>query len=387
MSPTGGFHDRPFDEGTLTKLRLFQLYTREWLPVFLSKPDSSWKELHLYDFFAGPGTDSAGNPGSPLLFLEELRHVRSLPGWPRLSVSAHFFDEDASNIQALRHRALAYFEALPDVSLDVQPLNFAASFVSARRVLARRNAAKLVLIDQCGVDFVSDDLFKELISFPTCDTLFFVSSSTLHRFRDHPAIKQKIARPDDYYHVHRKVADYYRTLIPPSVRYFLGGFSIKKGPNIYGVIFGSGHPLGMDKFLRVAWRTDELNGEADFDINRDDCGPLLSSLLPPTKITAFESDLESRIRSGLVKTEADVISVCFEHGVRRQHSESVLKTLKAEGVIDCSFRVPDIDRLREPRNIQIRRPLRRPVAPRTASRILPRCLAASVCRRQRSVGR
>jgi three-Cys-motif partner protein len=353
MSRSGGFHDRSFDDGTLTKLRLFQLYTREWLPVFLSKPDPSWKELHLYDFFAGPGTDSAGNPGSPLLFLEELRRVGSLPGWPRITVSAHFFDEDAGKVQVLREKAVAYSDALPSVSLEVERLHFAASFASARRVLARRDAAKLVLIDQFGVDFVSDDLFKELISFPTCDTLFFISSSTLHRFRDHPAIKQKIARPDDYYHVHRKVVDYYRTLIPPSVRYFLGGFSIKKGSNIYGVIFGSAHPLGMDKFLRVAWRADELNGEADFDINRDDCGPLLSNLLPPTKITAFESELASRIRSGLVKTEADVIAVCFEHGVKRQHSESVLKALKAEGTIDCGFRVPDLDRLKEPRTIQL----------------------------------
>jgi hypothetical protein len=34
---TGGFHEKPFDEGTLTKLEIFQLYTREWLPVFLSR--------------------------------------------------------------------------------------------------------------------------------------------------------------------------------------------------------------------------------------------------------------------------------------------------------------------------------------------------------------
>ena len=126
------------------------------------------------------------------------------------------------------------------------------------------------------MDYVSDETFKELVGFPTCDVLFFVSSSTLYRFREHPAIKQKVTRPDDYYHVHRAVADYYRALIPPAHRYFLGQFLIKKDPNIYGVIFGSAHPLGMDKFLRVAWQTDSINGEADFDINRDDCGPLFS---------------------------------------------------------------------------------------------------------------
>jgi hypothetical protein len=95
-----------------------------------------------------------------------------------------------------------------------------------------------------------------LVTFPTCDFLFFLSSSTLHRFHDHPAIKQKIARPDDYYQVHRVVLDYYRGLLPDPAALYLAPFSIKKGANIYSVIFGSAHPLGMDKFLQVAWKKD-----------------------------------------------------------------------------------------------------------------------------------
>jgi len=69
--PTGDFHNRPFDEGTLTKLQVFELYAREWLPVFLSPEHPLHKELHLFDFFAGPGADSAGVPGSPLRQLHE----------------------------------------------------------------------------------------------------------------------------------------------------------------------------------------------------------------------------------------------------------------------------------------------------------------------------
>jgi three-Cys-motif partner protein len=307
----------------------------------------------VYDFFAGPGTDSVGTSGSPLLLLEELRAVRAQPGWAQMKIVAHFFDEDSHKIEALRVKTQEYSVDLSDAALEIEPVQFAESFARARRVLADKDSAKLVLIDQYGVDFVSDEVFRELLSFPTCDLLFFISSSTLHRFRDHPAIKQKIKRPDDYYHVHRAAVDYYRTLIPPRLRYFLGGFSIKKGANIYGVIFGSAHPLGMDKFLSVAWRTDALNGEADFDINRDDCGPLLSNLLPPTKVTAFQIDLTNRIRSAAVKNEADVIAVCFAHGVKRQHAEAVLNDLKADGTIACGFRVPDITRLKQPRVIQL----------------------------------
>lgn len=347
------FHQRPFDEGTLTKLQLFRLYARQWLPVFLSRPEPRWPALHLYDFFAGPGSDANGTPGSPLLLLEELRRVQGLPGWPSVKVAAHFFDESEAKIAALRTAVVGPSQRVPGAALDIEVRPFESAWPLARPILRDPESAKLVLIDQYGVDYVSDEVFREVISFPTCDMLFFISSSTLYRFRDHPAIKQRITRPDDYYHVHRAVTNYYRGLVPADQRYFLGRFSIKKGTNIYGVIFGSSHPRGMDKFLEVAWAADSINGEADFDINRDDCGPLFSQLVRPTKIMAFESELAERLRSGVITNEGDVIDLCFQHGVKRQHSASVLKALKAEGAIECDFRVPDITRLREPRPITL----------------------------------
>lgn len=109
----------------------------------------------------------------------------------------------------------------------------------------------------------------------------------------------------------------------------------------------------MDKFLNVAWKTDGINGEADFDINRDNFGPL-SSLLPATKVSAFEADLEAQIRSGEVENEADVIDVCYRHGVKRQHAATVLTRLKAHRIIDCEFRVPDVKQLQRPRTVRLR---------------------------------
>jgi len=44
--PAADFHDKPFDEGTLTKLQIFELYAREWLPVFLSGKDIWRTEVH-----------------------------------------------------------------------------------------------------------------------------------------------------------------------------------------------------------------------------------------------------------------------------------------------------------------------------------------------------
>ena len=216
-------------------------------------------------------------------------------------------------------------------------------------------AAKLVFIDQTGVRHVTDEVYLELVRASACDFLFFISSSTLDRFHDHRAIKQRIDRPVDYHHVHRAALKYYRSLLPKGKRYFLAPFSIKKGSNIYGIIFGSAHPLGIDKFLQVAWGKDEISGEADFDINRENFRPGEIPLFPemrPSKITAFETELEGLLRDGSLSNELDVMQVCFDHGVKRQHAAPVLKKLKTEGVIHLDFRVPDIRRIDRPRTIR-----------------------------------
>ncbi len=65
-----GFHKKQFDTGTLLKLAIFRGYISQWLPVFLSrfiKP-----RVCIYDFFAGPGGDLDGRPGSPIIIKDEV---------------------------------------------------------------------------------------------------------------------------------------------------------------------------------------------------------------------------------------------------------------------------------------------------------------------------
>jgi len=73
------------------------------------------------------------------------------------------------------------------------------------------------------------------------------------------------------YHVHRAACAYFAKRAPADV--YLGRFSIKKRGNIYGLIFGSRHLLGIGKFLDVAWDCDEIAGEANFDIERENVAP------------------------------------------------------------------------------------------------------------------
>jgi three-Cys-motif partner protein len=74
-------HRDPFDEGTQDKLDLYRGYLREWLPVFLNQPNIS--TINIFDFFAGPGSDVDGKPGSPIIAHQEICSA------PNIHKSAH----------------------------------------------------------------------------------------------------------------------------------------------------------------------------------------------------------------------------------------------------------------------------------------------------------
>ncbi len=349
------FHNSPFSEETLTKLEIFQLYTREWLPVFLSKPEPLFPEIHLFDFCAGPGRDSNGNPGSPLRLINELKIYKNLPGFTKAKIFLHLYDANERAIALLLENIKQPATTIPGVNIEIDTVAFKEAFKKNLPIFMNKKAAKLVFIDQFGVGMVTDDIFKSLTDFPACDFLFFIASSTLNRFHDHQAIKQKISRPEDPYHVHRAVLDYFKQLLQRGSKYFLGAFSIKKAPNIYGLIFGSSHPLGIDKFLQVAWKKDSVTGEANFDIDRDKIVPgelyLDMEIMRPTKVSVFEEDLEKHLRDQTIEDESSVLRICYEHGVTPQHAERVLKKLKTEGFIKIDFRVPNVRRRSDPKRI------------------------------------
>lgn len=353
------FHDKPYDAGTLAKLRIFELYAQEWIPVFLAPREPKFAEVHIFDFFSGPGRDSAGVHGSPLRILDQLRGYqrKGLAGWNKIRIVVHLFDEDSEKIAQLGTILDADEWVIPGVEIDLKPLAFKDALAAHQNLLSNRSIAKLLIIDQCGVDEVSDEVFKQLIGFPRTDFIFFLSSSTLYRFRDHPAIKQKIERPEDSYEVHRAAVDYYRKLIPADEKVYLGPFSIRKRSNIYGLIFGSRHPLGIHKFLQVAWTTDEIAGEANFDIERENISPgegiLPLEVMRPNKVREFEDALEAALRTGDMESEADVVRFCIETGMTSKHSAPVLKKLKAEGAIEIDFRVPDVKKMKSPRSIRL----------------------------------
>ena len=329
--PTRDLHDKPFDAATITKLRIYQSYIQAWLQVFLHAARFRACRLQFYDFFAGPGEDERGQQGSPLILLNELLTEKATLGARDHSVTIFFNDRDQKKIAALK-------QTCAERSLPWQPrfetLEFADAF---RKVKAELGAApSLVFIDQNGLKHVTPAVFAALAAAQTTDFIFFTASSFKHRFGD--LLAPEITLPDDvsYLTVHRALADEYRRLAPPHV--FVGHFSIRKDSNIYGLIFGTHHWVGMLKFLEIAWRLDRNCGEADYELEQEtqqgwidfDSG---TPAYAKRKLEVFQEELANRVRAREFRTDGDVALHCLTSGFLPRAAKPLYRALRKSGVL------------------------------------------------------
>lgn len=329
-------HRTRFDETTESKLKLFRLYLREWLPVFLASRGSS-RPVNIFDFFAGPGRSVTGQPGSPQLIAEEIRPYYRAAGGREINL---FFNEKDGRKLAELKSFLGPMMSRAPAAVHFANLDFAEAFEQWHPRMPR--AANLLFLDQSGVRHITEEIFEALLELDCTDFLFFIASSTFHRFGQHPSFKryfetEKI-NPDSYTDVHRAVRGYYRALVPPGMEYYLAPYSLKKGSNIYGLIFGTHHPLGAMKFLRKTWSLDEQRGEANFDIDDDrieeDRPFLFDALNKPTKLAVFEADLRTAILGGQLETDRDVSLFALESGCLGRHARDVVLKMRAEGLLE-----------------------------------------------------
>ena len=342
--PIRNLHQKPFDEGTQDKLELYREYLREWLPVFINSQYID--ALQIFDFFAGPGIDRDGNPGSPAITCDEIRNVLSLKGKHCQKIKAYFNEYVRDKFNGL----LTYIEdqkhALPQVEFATMQKDFHSAFKKWEPVMHGK-VANLLFLDQNGVKQITKPVFQTIVQLPKTDFLFFISSAMVNRFKDQPEIRDYVPVTNDDFsrmdgsNVHRIVADAYRRWIPKGLKYYLGSFSIRKRANVYGLVFGSGHPLGIDKFLKVAWKR---GGDANFDIDREGIDPTQPSLFPdldkPKKISMFEKELEKELLGSRLKTNKDVYLFALQNGMLATHARNALKVLvKEKKLPDQSFHV------------------------------------------------
>lgn len=302
--------------------------------------------------FAGSGYDSTGNNGSPLILLDEARgkdscHCRFIQS-PDYTKQIFFcfnelvkkkFDELQSNID---HHLKACKEEFHCVSCPIQknlklynkPFHTLISSRAINDILQRKDIAKFVLMDQYGIKEVTDEIFKMLVSSPTTDFIFFISSQTIKRFSEMDAIKKYFdvkrinfdnTKPKE---CHRIVKEYFEDLIPEGKEYYLHSFTIHKASNYYGLIFGTSHSLGMEKFLKVCWDEDSLSGDSNCNIDNDyEADSLFYDESKSSRKVKMKQEIKNEILNGRITDNASGMKFTLKKGCLPKLFVEVVKEL------------------------------------------------------------
>ncbi|OJV37691.1 MAG: hypothetical protein BGO33_03135 [Bacteroidia bacterium 43-41] len=326
---------KAFDEKTLLKLDIFRECFREWFPVFLN--NIFIERIYIMDMFAGSGTDPERNLGSPLILLDEVRGPESsfcsTAKERGRDIRFWFNEAEPSKAKELNMNVDSfigrceqncnlhgcYFADKVKITSD----KFGVIFNSEEfiNIASNKKYGKFLVLDQYGFKQVGEDVFEKLIEFPAMDFIFFISSSTIRRFKEHESVKRHINSSRIEFDVdnpklsHRQIADHYRSLVPQDKEYYIHHFSILKGPNRYGLIFGTGHTYGMEKFLNVCWRKDEYAGESDELINNDwGKNTLFAGVEPPQKKRIVKEDIQQQILRGRITDNKTGLKYALQRG-------------------------------------------------------------------------
>ena len=277
---TKDINQTSFPESTKLKLQILSDFFDEWFPVFLMTPNND--KLFIIDFFAGSGTDADGIYGSPLALLNEAKKFCKYN--KKKDIVFMFNEKDKDKYIKLQENIDNFMnECKSDCLINKCLLNiktgnniFKEIFFTDKmeKFLKNKDIAKFLFLDQYGIKEVNDDVFKLLIDKPKTDFIFFISSSILKRFHAHEFIKKYINIEDSikevkYSQIHLEIVKYYKELIPKDMECYIHGFSFKKGSNYYGLVFGSSHTLGIEKFLKVCWKHDNIAGASNHNIYED----------------------------------------------------------------------------------------------------------------------
>lgn len=344
-------NETPFDEGTLLKLDIFRKCFREWYPVFIH--DTYTKYVCVFDMFAGSGYDSAHNQGSPIILLDEARgdkrchckHIQS----PNCTKQIYFcFNElKKKKFAELKENANHFLTncqienhcencpILTYLKFYNKPFQTLINSQAINRILQRNDIGKFVLMDQYGIKEVTEDIFKMLVTSPKTDFIFFISSQTIKRFAEMDAVKNyfdvnKIhfdnSKPKE---CHRIIKEYFENLLPSGKEYYLHSFTIQKGSNYYGLIFGTSHSLGMEKFLKVCWEEDPLSGDSNCNIDNDyEEDTLFYDESQSSKKIKIIQDLREKILSGQIANNLSGLKYTLKNGCLPTLFVDVVKELK-----------------------------------------------------------
>lgn len=346
------FFSNGFDKGTKKKIEIFDKYFNEAFPVFVHS--KGMEEIYICDFFAGQGMDKHGNFGTSLNIVDSIsNHCKSIVEKNKKVIlvlnDKEEYDSLQNNIKDFLKDCKTnctvnddcIFEI--DKNLHIKDNDFSSYFYHVYNILEKKSSSpKIIFIDPFGL-VISDDIFQKLIDLPRTDFICFIPTSFLKRFQDFKRFNEYInlkninfkkALPNQ---CHQVIAEYFESQIPPDRNYFLSHFSIQKGSNIYGLIFGTNHTLGAEKFLNICWKIDKISGEADYNIHREACysgDTLFDEMNTPQKIKNLGIDIKEQIFQKKLNTNKDAYIYGLKRRCLPKHVSEIIKDMIKNGNIE-----------------------------------------------------
>lgn len=333
-------HKKPFSQETITKLEVFEAYLREWLPVFIQSP--YYNAVNICDYFAGTGQDSCGVLGSPLRIVKVIEEYKDSIIEKKFRVGLLFNELSKKKYDEMKVSVQAKIDALNiNGFLTVEYCNEDFQALFQKKANGVKDHPNLIFLDQNGIKQISHQIFGTLDSFNKTDFMFFIASSFITRFGQTKEFKEHfpdfdasgLKNPSD---IHRKIVDYYRSKLPQYSKTRLFPFTIKKDQNIYGLVFGTKHVLGAEKFLKIAWDKNKINGEANFDIDDDtekQQGVLFDDMKIKTKLEKFKDDLQNYLNNGGCRSNKELYDFALDNGVLPSHVSDLIQKMKQDNII------------------------------------------------------
>lgn len=349
-------HNKPFDKGTIAKLEIFENYAQAWIPTFVMQPHIS--EIHIFDFFSGPGYDAENIPGSPIRILQKIDEQLGNILARKTKIVLHFNEfeptkKSQEKFEQLKNNCEEFISSHPKFKyfLTVNYYNENAEQLFFKLLPFIKKYPSLVYLDQNGVKFISQEYLAELEKLSTTDFLYFVSSSYFKRLGGTEEFKKVLEidlaelESEEYRNMHRLVLNKMKSRLPSSTELKLFPFTIKKNANIYGIVFGAKNYAAVDKFLDIAWKRNSVNGEADFDIDEDNSKVQLDMFegKKMTKIENFQQEFEKLLLQGKFQNNKTALIHTYSCGHIPKHAVDIIRQLKKNKKIDYEGITPALN--------------------------------------------
>lgn len=173
----------PLDPHTAAKHLILRRYLDAWLPIL---SHGGFPDIAYIDAFAGPGTYSKGEDGSPIIALKAmLTHKTPI----RARCRFHFVElkpDRAVALAAAIEGLLAQYGRPANISITIHQSDFESAYVAIRKDLSQAgNIPTFAFIDPFGWTGLPFSVVHDLVRRPSCEVLINFMFEEINRFLAH----------------------------------------------------------------------------------------------------------------------------------------------------------------------------------------------------------